>query len=229
VTARVLVVDDEPALRDSVTYALEREGFDVSAVADGESALELAAKEPFDAVVLDVMLPGLPGTEVCRRLRRDSSVPIVMLTAKTAEVDRVVGLELGADDYVTKPFSLAELVARVRAILRRRELDRGETESPALVVGGLAIDRVRHEVRVDGRLVELTPSEFRLLALLASAPGRAFPRRELVKELWRSEYVGDERICDTHVVGLRRKVERNPAQPARILAVRGVGYKLVAA
>ena len=228
-TARVLVVDDEPALRDSVTYALEREGFDVSAVADGETALELAGTEPFDAVVLDVMLPGLPGTEVCRRLRGESAVPIVMLTARTAEVDRVVGLELGADDYVTKPFSLAELVARVRAILRRRELDRSEAEAPALVVGGLAIDRVRHEVRVDGGLVELTPSEFRLLALLASKPGRAFTRRELVQELWRSEYVGDERICDTHVVGLRRKVERDPARPARILAVRGVGYKLVAA
>ena len=228
-TARVLVVDDEPALRDSVSYALEREGFVVEAVADGESALELAAKEVFDAVVLDVMLPGLPGTEVCRRLRGKSSVPIVMLTAKTAELDRVVGLELGADDYVTKPFSLAELVARVRAVLRRRELDRSEAEAPVLRVGGLVIDRMRHEVRVDERLVELTPSEFRLLALLASKPGRAFSRRELVQELWRSEYVGDERICDTHVVGLRRKVERDPARPARVLAVRGVGYKLVEA
>ena len=228
-TARVLVVDDEPALRDSVSYALEREGFDVEAVADGETALELAGSEPFDAVVLDVMLPGLPGTEVCRRLRGTSSVPIVMLTARTAEVDRVVGLELGADDYVTKPFSLAELVARVRAVLRRRELDRNEAEAPVLRVGGLEIDRVRHEVRVDGQVADLTPSEFRLLALLASEPDRAFTRRELVQELWRSEYVGDERICDTHVVGLRRKVELDPARPTRILAVRGVGYKLVAA
>ncbi len=227
--SRVLVVDDEPALRDSVTYALEREGFVVASVADGEAALDLARRESFDAIVLDIMLPGMPGTEVCRRLRSESSVPIVMLTAKGAELDRVVGLELGADDYVTKPFSLAELVARVRAILRRRELDRSEAEAPVLRVGGLAIDRVRHEVHVDGRLVELTPSEFRLLALLASEAGRPVTRRELVRELWRSEYVGDERICDTHVVGLRRKVERDPAQPARILAVRGVGYKLVAA
>jgi two-component system response regulator RegX3 len=229
VSARVLVVDDEPALRDSVSYALEHEGFEVEAVADGETALELAGSTPFDAVVLDVMLPGLPGTEVCRRLRRGSSVPIVMLTAKGSEVDRVVGLELGADDYLTKPFSLAELVARVRAVLRRRELDRSELAAPVLRVGGLEIDRVRHEVRVDGRVVELTPSEFRVLALLASEPGRAFSRRELVQELWRSEYVGDERICDTHVVGLRRKVERNRVRPTRILAVRGVGYKLVAA
>jgi two-component system response regulator RegX3 len=229
VSARVLVVDDEPALRDSVSYALEHEGFEVATVADGESALDLAGRESFDAVVLDVMLPGLPGTEVCRRLRSDSSVPILMLTAKDTEVDRVVGLELGADDYLTKPFSLAELVARVRAVLRRRELDRSESEAAVLNVGGLAIDRVRHEVEVDGQSVELTPSEFRLLALLASEPGRAFTRRELVRELWRSEYVGDERICDTHVVGLRRKVERDPARPARILAVRGIGYKLVAA
>jgi two-component system response regulator RegX3 len=227
--SRVLVVDDEPALRDSVTYALEREGFTVASVKDGEAALELARSEPFDAVVLDIMLPGLPGTEVCRRLRSESSVPIVMLTAKGAEIDRVVGLELGADDYVTKPFSLAELVARIRAVLRRRDLDRSEAEAPVLRVGGLEIDRVRHEVRVDGRAADLTPSEFRLLALLASEPGRAFSRRELVQELWRSEYVGDERICDTHVVGLRRKVEQNPARPTRILAVRGVGYKLVAA
>jgi two-component system response regulator RegX3 len=226
VKARVLVVDDEPALRDSVTYALRREGFDVEAVEDGESALSRAREQDFDAVVLDVMLPGIAGTEVCRRLRGESAVPILMLTAKEAEVDRVVGLELGADDYVTKPFSLAELIARIRALLRRRELDRGDAEPPVLRVGGLEVDRIRHEVRVDGRAVELTPSEFRLLALLASEPGRAFTRRELVQELWRSEYVGDERICDTHVVGLRRKLEADPARPTRILAVRGVGYKL---
>jgi two-component system response regulator RegX3 len=224
--ARVLVVDDEPALRDSVSYALEREGFDVTAVEDGEAAIEVAGSTEFDAVVLDVMLPGIPGTEVCRRLRRASIVPIVMLTAKDAELDRVVGLELGADDYVTKPFSLAELVARIRAVLRRRDLDRGEASPPVIRVAGLEVDRLRHEVRADGRLVNLTPSEFRLLALLASEPGRAFTRPELVRELWRSDYVGDERICDTHVVGIRRKIEVDPTRPRRLVAVRGVGYKL---
>jgi two-component system response regulator RegX3 len=224
--ARVLVVDDEPAIRESVAYALEREGFDVEAVADGESALETARTVPLDAIVLDIMLPDVPGTEVCRRLRGVSAVPIVLLTAKDTEVDRVVGLELGADDYVTKPFSLVELIARVRAVLRRRELDRAEAGAPLLRVDGLEIDRLRHEVRVDGREVDLTPSEFRLLSMLASAPGRAFTRRELVQELWRSDFVGDERICDTHIVGLRRKVETDPARPARILSVRGVGYKL---
>ena len=226
---RILVVDDEPAIRESVSYAFAREGFDVREAADGETGLALARAEAFDAVVLDVLLPGLPGTEICRRLRAESAVPILLLTAKDTEVDRVVGLELGADDYLTKPFSLAELVARIRALLRRRELDRDENGTGSRRrVGGIELDLAGHEALVDGRRVGLTPSEFRLLALLSSQPGRAFPRRELVRELWRSAHVGDERACDTHVVNLRRKIERDPAQPERLLAVRGVGYKLVA-
>jgi DNA-binding response OmpR family regulator len=226
VSARILVVDDEPAILDAVAYALRGEGYEVEAETDGEAALETARSGDFDAVVLDLMLPRLPGTEVCRRLRAESPVPILMLTAKTAEVERVVGLELGADDYVTKPFSMAELLARVRALLRRRELDRDEAR-PARRVGGIEIDFVGHEVRVDGRPAELTPSEFRLLALLSSEPGRAFERRELVRELWRSEFVGDERSCDAHIVNLRRKVERDAASPERIVTVRGVGYRLL--
>ena len=229
-TARVLVVDDEPALRDSVTYALEREGFVVASVADGEAALDLARRESFDAIVLDIMLPGMPGTEVCRRLRRESAVPIVMLTAKGAELDRVVGLELGADDYVTKPFSLAELVARVRAILRRRELDRSEAEAPVLR-RRRARDRPR-PARGPCRRAARRADALGVPAARAARIGAGSRRSRGASsssELWRSEYVGDERICDTHVVGLRRKVERDPAQPARILAVRGVGYKLVAA
>jgi DNA-binding response OmpR family regulator len=226
VSARILVVDDEPAILDAVAYALRGEGYEVEAETDGEAALETARSGDFDAVVLDLMLPRLPGTEVCRRLRAESPVPILMLTAKTAEVERVVGLELGADDYVTKPFSMAELLARVRALLRRRELDRDEAR-PARRVGGIEIDFVGHEVRVDGRPAELTPSEFRLLALLSSEPGRAFERRELVRELWRSEFVGDERSCDAHIVNLRRKVERDAASPERVVTVRGVGYRLL--
>jgi two-component system, OmpR family, response regulator RegX3 len=223
---RILVVDDEPAIRESVAYAFEREGYDVVAVEDGETALSRARSEFFDAVILDVVLPGRSGTDVCRELRAVSSVPILMLTARTTELDRVVGLELGADDYVAKPFSVAELVARVRAILRRRELDRapgGEVRR----VGGLELDFRRHEVRVDGRTVELTPMEFRLLALFADEPERAFDRRELVRQLWESDHVGDERACDAHVVNLRRKIERDPAEPKRLVTVRGVGYKLV--
>jgi two-component system response regulator RegX3 len=224
---RILIADDEPAIRESVAYALAREGYEVDAVEDGVSALARARAEPYDAIVLDVMLPGQSGTDVCRELRAESSVPIVMLTARTGEVDRVVGLELGADDYVTKPFSIAELVARVRAILRRRELDRG-TGMPRRRVGGLELDFRRHELTVDGRRVELTPMEFKLLALLADEPERAFTRRELVRHLWDSEYAGDVRACDTHVVNIRRKIERDPADPERLVTIRGVGYKLVA-
>ena len=222
---RILVVDDEPAIRESVTYALEREGYDVESAEDGETALRLARAERFDAVILDVLLPGLPGTDVCRVLRNESSVPIVLLTARTTEIDRVIGLELGADDYVSKPFSVAELVARVRAILRRRELDRSEGGSMRRV-GNLELDFRRHEVHVDGKRVDLTPMEFKLLALLADEPERAFKRAELVRHLWESAYVGDERACDTHVVNLRRKIERDPARPQRLVTVRGVGYKL---
>jgi two-component system response regulator RegX3 len=224
---RILVADDEPAIRDSVAYALQREGWDVHAVEDGERALEAARSEPFDAVVLDVMLPGVSGLDVCRALRAESPVPILLLTARTAEVDRVVGLELGADDYVPKPFSLAELVARIRAVLRRRELDRGEGGAVARV-GGLELEFRRHEARVDGARIELTPSEFRLLASLAAEPERAFTRAELMRTLWQSEHVGDERAVDAHVVKLRRKLERDPAEPRRLVTVRGVGYRLVA-
>jgi two-component system response regulator RegX3 len=224
---RVLVVDDEPTILESVTYALEQEGFDVCTAADGESALAAARAQRFDAVVLDVMLPGLSGTEVCRRLRADSTVPILMLTARMAEVDRVVGLEVGADDYVTKPFSIRELVARIHAVLRRRQLDRDE-EGSYRRIGSLELDFRRHEVRVDGSTVVLTPTEFKLLSLLASEPERVFGRRELMRELWESEHIGDERNVDAHVVHLRRKVEDDPAQPRRILTVRGAGYRLAA-
>ena len=225
---RVLVVDDEPAIRDAVGYALGREGFDVAEAADGREALDAMRAEEFDLVVLDLMLPGLSGLDVCRQARSESTVPILMLTAKTAELDRVLGLELGADDYVTKPFSMAELISRVRAILRRRDLDRSATGS-VLRVGGIQLDLVRHRATVDGDTVDLTPSEFRLLELLAHEPERVFTRRELMQRLWESEFVGGQRACDAHVVNLRRKVERDPARPQRLLTVRGVGYKLVPA
>jgi DNA-binding response OmpR family regulator len=223
---RILVVDDEPAIVDSVSYALRRDGYEVESVDDGPPALEAVRSRPFDLVVLDVMLPSQSGTDVCRQLRAESAVPIILLTAKDDEIDRVVGLELGADDYVTKPFSMAELISRVRALLRRRELDRAEAPPLVLRVGGLELDSVSHEVRVDGRLVPLTPSEFRLLAILAAEPERAFSRTEILRRLWQTTYVGDERACDSHVVNLRRKVEREPDRPQRIVTVRGVGYKL---
>jgi two-component system response regulator RegX3 len=222
---KVLVVDDEPALRDTLSYALRQEGFDVELREDGDSGLEAALENQFDLVILDLMLPGTPGTEVCRRLRAESAIPIVMLTAKGAEIDRVMGLEIGADDYVTKPFSMAELIGRVRAILRRRELDRAGVGSVRRV-GALELDSARHQVRIDGDLISLTPSEFRLLDLLASDPERVFSRKEIMQHLWDSSYVGDQRACDIHVSNLRRKLETDPTDPQRIVTVRGVGYKL---
>ena len=224
-TERILVVDDEPAIVDAVAYALRSEGFEVDSRSDGEGALEAALEDSFDLVILDLRLPGLSGIEVCRRVRAASEVPILILSARDAEVDRVLGLEVGADDYVTKPFSLAELVSRVRAIFRRRELDR-RGGFAVRTVGGLEIDLVRHRVTVDGEPVELTPTEFKLLALLAQEPGRVFGRREVMQHLWESAYVGDERACDVHVSNLRKKIERHPDEPARIVTVRGVGYRL---
>ena len=226
-TERILVVDDEAAIRETVGYALRGEGYEVSDAADGEEALEAARSNGFDVLILDLMLPKLSGVEVCRRLRAESDVPILLLTAKDAEVDRVLGLEAGADDYVTKPFSMAELVSRVRAILRRRQLDR---TAGALVyrVGGLTLDLVRYGADVEGRAVNLTRSEFKLLALLAAEPERVFSRREIMQHLWESSYVGDQRACDIHVSNIRRKIERDPARPERLLTVRGVGYRLVA-
>jgi two-component system response regulator RegX3 len=223
----VLLVDDEPDIVDPVVYALEREGFDVVAVADGSTALDAARAELFDVVVLDIMLPGISGMDVCRTLRNESDVPIVMLTARDSEVDRVLGLELGADDYVTKPFSSAELISRIRAILRRRDLDRSPAAGTAIRVGGVAIDLARHLVQVDGRDVDLTPSEFKLLLLLAQEPERVFTRQQIMEHLWQTLYVGDTRACDAHISNLRRKLERDHTHPERILTVRETGYKLV--
>ena len=224
---RVLFVDDEPAIRDAVGYALRNEGFEVETRADGDSGLTAALEEDFDVVILDLMLPGLAGTEVCRRLRAESPVPIVMLTAKSGEVDRLLGLEIGADDYVSKPFSMAELIGRVRAILRRQELERTGIAAVRRV-GDLELDATRHRVTVGGEGKQLTPSEFRLLLLLAREPGRVYSRREIMEHLWDSTYVGDQRACDIHVSNLRRKLEEDPAHPERIVTVRGIGYKLEA-
>jgi two-component system response regulator RegX3 len=224
---RILVVDDEPAIVDAVAYALEREGYDVASRGDGEAALEAVRAEPFDLLVLDLLLPKLSGLEVCRRLRTESEVPILMLTARDTEVDRVLGLEIGADDYVTKPFSMAELVSRVRAILRRRELDRAGKGLAIRRIGQLTLDIGRHRLSIEGRDVRLTPSEFRLVALLAEEPDRVFTRRQIMQHLWESAYVGDERACDIHVSNIRQKIERDPARPERLVTVRGVGYKLV--
>jgi DNA-binding response OmpR family regulator len=229
VSARILVADDERDLLTTVGYALERDGLEVETVEDGEAALAEARTGAYDVLVLDVMMPKMSGIDVCRILRAESDLPILMLTAKDAEIDRVLGLELGADDYVTKPFSIAELMSRIRALLRRRELDRAAAAQagPVQTVGGIRIDAARHRVEVDGKQVRLTPSEFKLLALLAQEPDRVLSRRQIMEHLWETQYVGDPRACDVHVSNLRRKVERDPAHPDRIVTVREVGYKLV--
>jgi two-component system response regulator RegX3 len=225
---RILLVDDDAGVRDVVAFTLRREGYEVDEERDGPSALESGRSGRYSLVVLDVMLPGLSGVEVCRALRAESDVPILMLTARDAESDRVLGLELGADDYVTKPFSSAELLSRVRAILRRRELDRA-TGATVRKLGGLQIDLGRHEVLVDGERVHLTLSEFKVLSLLAEQSEAVVSRRQLMQHLWASEHVGDEHACEVHISNLRRKIERDPTQPERLVTVRGSGYKLVAA
>ncbi len=226
-SARILLADDERDILEPVSYALRQEGFEIDCVEDGEAALEAARSGSYDLLLLDVMMPKLSGTEVCRTVRAESDLPIIMLTAKDSELDRVLGLELGADDYVAKPFSMAELTSRVRALLRRRELDRAATGATAHELGGLSIDLVRHEVHVDGRPVRLTSSQFKLLAYLAEEPERVFTREQIMEHLWATPYVGNARACDVHISNLRRKLERDPANPERLVTVRDLGYKLM--
>jgi two-component system response regulator RegX3 len=224
---RILLVDDEPSLVRGLSYALARDGYDVDVETDGESAVEAALSRTLDLIILDLMLPKLSGTEACRRIRAASDVPIIMLTARDSERDLVYGLEIGADDYVTKPFSAAELMSRIAALLRRRQIDQSASSAVTMSVGGIEIDLVSDTVEVDGEPVSLTPSEFKILCLLASTPGSTQSRRQIMEHLWGSTHVGDEHTCEVHVSALRRKIERDPAAPTRLITVRGEGYTLV--
>jgi two-component system response regulator RegX3 len=223
---RVLVVEVEESFSDALSYMLRREGFDAVVTATGPDALDEFDRNGADVVLLDLMLPGLPGTEVCRQLRSKSNVPIIMLTAKDSEIDKVVGLELGADDYVTKPYSARELVARIRAVLRRR----GDAEPPppdaVLEAGPVRMDVERHVVAVDGAPVALPLKEFDLLELLMRNAGRVLTRMQLIERVWGSDYVGDTKTLDVHVKRLRAKIEPDPGNPKFLLTVRGLGYKL---
>lgn len=223
---RILVVEDEESYRDPLAYLLRREGYDVSVAETGPAALEEFDRGGADLVLLDLMLPGLSGTEVCVRLRQRSSVPVIMLTAKDGEVDKVVGLEIGADDYVTKPYSSRELLARVKAVLRRRTDVPDEDDELVLEVGGLRLDVDRHVVDVDGERVAFPLKEFELLELLLRNAGRVLTRRQIIDRVWGSDYVGDTKTLDVHVKRVRAKIERDPAAPQRLLTVRGLGYKL---
>jgi two-component system response regulator RegX3 len=227
---RILLIDDDPGIVDVVSYTLEREGYEVEIAGDGSEAIAAATRRPFDLLILDLMLPQVSGEDVCRQLRAaGNTVLILMLTAKDADFDKVLGLELGADDYLTKPFSSAELLSRIRALFRRREYDQAKSGTAASRVAGLVLDPTRHQVDVDGREARLTPSEFRVLSLLASKPGQVFTRRQIMEHLWESEHVGDEHASEVHISNLRGKLERDPARPRRIVTVRAAGYKLVAA
>ena len=223
---RVLLIEDEDAYRETVGYLLRKEGFDVVEAADGTIGLAEFERGGADIVLLDLMMPGLPGTEVCRRLRAHSSVPVIMVTARDDEIDKVVGLELGADDYVTKPFSHRELVARIRAVLRRGQ--EVELEPDVLEVGGVRMDVERHEVWVRGEQVKLALKEFELLEILLRNAGRVMTRGQLIDRIWGADYVGDTKTLDVHVKRLRAKVEADPAEPALLVTVRGLGYKFEA-
>jgi two-component system, OmpR family, response regulator RegX3 len=224
---KILLVEDERSIAEALKVTLEAEGFQVAWAKDGTEAVPAWERVRPDLIVLDLMLPGMSGTEVCRVIRARSDVPIIMLTARDAEVDRVVGLEIGADDYLTKPFSTRELVARIRAILRRAPHAgaTGATDEAPYESNGVRIDRARHETTVDGAPVALPPKEFELLAVLVEHAGRVLTRNQLIDEVWGSGYVGDTKTLDVHIRRLRGRIEDDPQEPRRIQTVRGVGYR----
>lgn len=224
---RILIVEDEASFSEALTYALEKEGYDVVVAEDGIEAVEVFDREGADLVLLDLMLPGQPGTEVCRQIRLRSQVPVIMLTAKDSEIDKVVGLELGADDYVTKPYSSRELLARVRAVLRRR-VDPEVEDSSVIVAGPVQMDIERHRVELAGERLNLPLKEFELLEMLIRNAGRVLTRGQIIDRVWGSDYVGDTKTLDVHIKRLRSKVEADPAKPRLLVTVRGLGYKFEA-
>jgi two-component system response regulator RegX3 len=227
VSQRILLVEDERTIRDAVAAYLEKEGYWVTAVGDGAEALEQAGRKPFDLVVLDLNLPKVPGEEVCRRIRDTSDVPIIMLTAKGSEEEKIRGLEIGADDYLVKPFSPRELVARVRALMRRAHAE-SDPQRDRMEYGGLSVDLRAHRVFLDGEEIELTASEYKLLITLARYPGRVYPRMELVEKVLGYDFEGYERAVDSHVKNLRAKLGDDPREPRFIHTVTGVGYRFEA-
>ncbi len=224
----ILIVEDEPNLLAALQYTLNQKGYTTLTATDGEAGLRMATRMSPDLVILDVMLPTLDGFEVCRILRRESAVPILMLTARLEEVDRVVGLELGADDYVTKPFSMPELLARVRNLLRRASSPQTSDfagRSEIIRSGDLTIDQISHSVTLGDKPLDMKPREFSLLAMLAANKGRAFTRNQILERLWGHDYIGDSRTVDVHVRWLREKIELDPSKPRRIVTIRGLGYR----
>jgi two-component system response regulator RegX3 len=226
---RVLIVEDEQSLREPLVYLLKKEGFDTVEAADGTQAIELFDKGDIDLVLLDLMLPGISGNEVCRIIRQSSQVPIIMLTAKDSEIDKVVGLEIGADDYVTKPYSTRELLARMKAVLRRHTDSATVAETPGIIeVGSVRMDVDRHIVEVHGEKVSMPLKEFELLELLLENANRVLTRGQIIDRVWGSNYFGDTKTLDVHIKRIRSKIEDDPARPVHLLTVRGLGYKFEA-
>ncbi|WP_150958711.1 response regulator transcription factor [Microbacterium testaceum] len=225
---RVLIVEDEPDLADPLAYLLRREGYEVEIAEDGALALVAFRERGADIVLLDLMLPGMPGTEVCRQVRLSSQVPIIMLTAKDSEVDIVVGLELGADDYVTKPYSTRELLARMRAVLRRRAPEEADLDDRILSGGRVVLDIDRHTVSVDGGEINIPLKEFELLEVLMRNAGRVLTRGQLIDRVWGTDYFGDTKTLDVHIKRIRSRIEQNPSEPSMLVTVRGLGYRFEA-
>jgi DNA-binding response OmpR family regulator len=230
--ARLLVVDDEKILRETLAYNLSAQGFEVATAEDGLKALSIFDTGSYDLMILDIMLPGLDGFEVCKQIRQKSKIPILMLTARDDEIDRVVGLEVGADDYLVKPFSMRELVARVKAMLRRarfhdedKEGSPGSESKKSLFFGNLTIDLDRREVLLNGEVLELKPKEFELLFFMSQNVGKALPRERILSQVWGWEYIGDSRTVDVHIRWLRQKIEDHPENPRRLVTVRSMGYR----
>ncbi|MGO3885832.1 MAG: response regulator [Mycetocola sp.] len=222
---RILLVEDEPALSEPLSFLLEREGYSVDVVEDGPSAVAAFRSGSVDLILLDLMLPGMSGTEVCRTIRAESTVPIIMLTAKDSEVDIVVGLELGADDYVTKPYSSRELLARVRAVLRRRTVEEEDDNNSVISASAVTMDVERHTVSVRGTDVTMPLKEFELLELLLRNAGRVLTRGQLIDRVWGSDYFGDTKTLDVHIKRIRSRIEQDPSQPTMLVTVRGLGYR----
>ncbi|NMC12115.1 MAG: response regulator transcription factor [Chloroflexi bacterium] len=222
---RIMLVDDEPLITDSLTYSLQREGFEVKSIGDGSIALQTIEEFQPDLVVLDIMLPGMSGLEICRRLRAQSTIPVIMLTARGEEFDRVLGLEVGADDYLAKPFSFRELLARIRAVLRRVELDRQSIQFKSIDIGEISLDVIARRVTKKGVEIQLSAREFDLLVVLMKHAGQALSREDLLNQVWGDAWYGDPRTLDVHVRWLRMKIEEDPASPIYIQTVRGHGYR----
>jgi DNA-binding response OmpR family regulator len=224
---KVLLVEDEHSIADSISYNLKQEGFSVTHVDEGPIALELFQEEEFSLIILDLMLPEISGLDICRSIRKTSDIPIIMVTAKDSEADRVAGLEIGADDYVIKPFSVRELLSRVRAVLRRTDMSKNEKSSQVIKVGNIEIDIGKYEAKVNDKQINLRPREFELLYALCENKGNLMSREQIFDEIWGYTFIGNSKTLDVHIQRIREKIEKNPKDPKKLITVRGVGYKLV--